>query len=188
MVGLKETSTGHTLVRNKPILLEPIGMYQPVISIAVEPRSNVDQDNAPQSCSASPKKIPHSSCRRTNSYQTVVSGMGELHLDVIMRRLKEEFSVDVLVGKPQVVYKETIAAQASVEQPFEKMIIKIPTRAWSLLPFRPIPAARAPSFYLNLATTARFPFMQPIEEGIHEASQMGPIKGFPLTDIRVDIL
>jgi elongation factor G len=190
MVGLKETSTGHTLTRNKPILLEPIGLYQPVISIAVEPKRNVDQDKMLLSLQRIAEEDPTFIVQTDeHAYQTVVSGMGELHLDVIMRRLKEEFNVDVLVGKPQVVYKETIQRSASVEQPFEKIINGVPYKGSVSLAVSPNTRGEGTIILpVMLQQQPDFPFMQPIEEGIHEASQIGTIKGFPITDIRVSIL
>ena len=109
VVGLKDTSTGHTLVRTRPIVLEPIGMYQPVITVAVEPRRNADQDKLVQVLQRIGEEDPTFVVKTgEDSYQMTISGMGELHLDVITRRIKEEFGIDLLVGKPQVVYKETI--------------------------------------------------------------------------------
>ena len=130
VVGLKETSTGHTLVRTRPILLEPIGIYQPVISIAVEPRRNADQEKLSQALDRIAQEDPTFQVRADeDAYQTVVSGMGELHLDVVARRIKEEFGVDLLVGKPQVVYRETVERPASLEHAFEKVINNVACKA-----------------------------------------------------------
>jgi elongation factor G len=190
MVGLKETSTGHTLTRNRPILLEPIGIYQPVISIAVEPKRNADQDKMLLSLQRIAEEDPTFVVQTDeDAYQTIVSGMGELHLDVIMRRLREEFGVDVLVGKPQVVYKETIQHNASIEQPFEKTINGVLYKG--LVSLAVTPNARGQDTVILpdlLKQQPDFPFIQAIEEGILEASQIGIIKGFPITDIRVSIL
>lgn len=190
MVGLKETSTGHTLTRNRAILLEPIGMYQPVISIAVEPKRNVDQDRMLLSLQRIAEEDPTFVVQTDeDAYQTIVSGMGELHLDVIMRRLKEEFGVDVLVGKPQVVYKETIERSASIEQPFEKTINGVLYKGLVSLAVSPNVRGEGTVILPDLLKQQPdFPFIQPIEEGILEASQIGAIKGFPITDIRVSIL
>jgi elongation factor G len=109
IVGLKETSTGHTLTKTKPILLEPIEIYQPVISVAVESKRNIDQDKLLLTLQRVTEEDPTFILKTDeDSYQTVISGMGELHLDVVVRRIKEEFGIDLLVGKPQVVYKEAI--------------------------------------------------------------------------------
>jgi elongation factor G len=190
MVGLKETSTGHTLTRNRPIILEPIEMYKPVISIAVEPKRNVDQDKMLLSLQRIAEEDPTFIVQTDeHAYQTIVSGMGELHLDVIIRRLKEEFGVDVLVGKPQVVYKETIERSASVEQPFEKVINGVQYKGLVSLAVSPNTRGQGTVILPELLKQhPDFPFIQPIEEGILEASQIGAIKGFPITDIRVSIL
>ncbi|OPY70490.1 MAG: Elongation factor G [Syntrophorhabdaceae bacterium PtaU1.Bin034] len=190
VVGLKETSTGHTLVRTKPIVLEPIGMYQPVISIAVEPRRNVDQEKLLQVLQRITEEDPTFVVKTDeDSYQTVISGMGELHLDVISRRIKEEFGIDLHVGKPQVVYKETIDHAASVEHVFEKVINNITYKGSVALALSPNKRGEGIAIIPRiLETEPEFPFVAPIEEGIREAGQIGAIKGFPLTDVRVEIL
>ncbi len=189
VIGLKDTSTGHTLVRSKPIVLEPIGIYQPVITVAVEPRRNADQDKLIQVLQRIGEEDPTFVVKTDeDSYQTTISGMGELHLDVITRRIKEEFGIDLLVGKPQVVYKETIGGPASVEHVFEKVINNITYKGSVALSL--IPAGRGEGITIVpriLESEPLFPFVSPIEEGIDEAAQIGPLKGFPLTDIRVEI-
>jgi len=190
VVGLKETSTGHTLVRTRPIVLEPIGMYQPVISIAVEPRRNVDQEKLLQVLNRIAEEDPtFLVAADEDAYQTVVSGMGELHLDVVVRRMKEEFGIDLLVGKPQVVYRETIERQAGVEHVFEKVINNVMCKSSVTLTL--IPTRRGE----GIAVVSRIPeddpefaYLSAIEEGIREAVQIGPLKGFPLADIRIEIL
>jgi elongation factor G len=189
LVGLKETSTGHTLTMKRPILLEPIEIYQPVISVAVEPKRNIDQDKLMIALQKISDEDPTFILKNDeDAYQTVVSGMGELHLDVIARRIKDEFGVELQVGKPQVVYKETVESSALIEHAFEKSINNIPCKG---------------SVALNVSSNGRgngiiitshisenhlaFPFLDAIKEGILEASNVGILKGFPLTDIKVDI-
>jgi elongation factor G len=190
VVGLKETSTGHTLVRTKPIVLEPIGIYQPVITIAVEPRRNADQEKLIQVLQRIAEEDPTFLVKtEEDSYQTVVSGMGELHLDVIARRIKDEFGIDLLVGKPQVVYKETVEHGASVEYTFEKVINNIPCKGSVSLVLSPARRGEGISIASRVSESdPEYAYISAAEEGIHEASQIGPIKGFPLTDIHVDIL
>ncbi|HOW53410.1 MAG TPA: elongation factor G, partial [Syntrophorhabdaceae bacterium] len=131
IVGLKETSTGHTLTQTKPLLLEPIEVYQPVISIAVEPARNVDQDKLMLALRRISEEDPTFVLKADeDAYQTIVSGMGELHLDVIMHRIKEEFGIDLHVGKPQVVYKESIEKAITREHTFEKLINNVPCKGW----------------------------------------------------------
>jgi elongation factor G len=190
VVGLKETSTGHTLVRTRPIVLEPIGMYQPVISIAVEPRRNVDQEKLLQVLNRIAEEDPtFLVAADEDAYQTVVSGMGELHLDVVVRRMKEEFGIDLLVGKPQVVYRETIERQAGVEHVFEKVINNVMCMADLSLTLIPLKRGQGIAVVSRIAEDdPEFAYLSAIEEGIREAVQIGPLKGFPLTDIRIEIL
>jgi elongation factor G len=190
LVGLKDTSTGHTLVRTKPIVLEQIELYQPVISIAVEPKRNVDQEKLLQVLQRITEEDPTFVLKTDeDAYQTIVSGMGELHLDVVTRRIKEEFGIDLLVGKPQVVYKETIDHQASVEHVFEKVINNTPSKGVVALALTPNKRGAGTVIVPRmLETEPEFPYLSAIEEGIQEASQFGLIKGFPLTDVRVEIL
>jgi len=189
IVGLKETSTGHTLVRSRPIVLEPIGMYQPVISVAVEPRRNADQEKLTQVLGRIAEEDPTFQVQTAeDSYQTIVSGMGELHLDVIVRRMKDEFGIDLLVGKPQVVYKETVERQAAVEHAFEKVINGTPYKGAASLAIAPAKRGKGISIKTHIAETEpEFAYISALAEGVSEAAQIGPIKGFPMTDIRVDI-
>jgi elongation factor G len=190
IVGLKETSTGHTLVQDRPITLEPIGMYQPVISVAVEPRRNADQEKLLQVLSRIAEEDPTFLVQTDeDSYQTIVSGMGELHLDVIVRRMKEEFGIDLMVGKPQVVYKETIKHRASVDHTFEKVISGTLYKGSVSLTLSPVKRGKGVSIVPRIPETEpEFAYLSALEEGVREAVQIGPIKGFPLTDLRVDIL
>jgi elongation factor G len=192
VVGLKETSTGHTLVRTRPILLEQIGMYQPVISLAVEPRRNADQEKLFQVLDRIAQEDPTFQVQADeNAYQTIVSGMGELHLDVVVRRIKEEFGVELLVGKPQVVYRETIEhdSGADVEHTFSKVINNVMCRADLSLTLVPAKRGEGISIISRIAEDdPAFAYLSALEEGIREAVQIGPLKGFPLTDIRVDLL
>jgi elongation factor G len=190
VVGLKETSTGHTLVRTRPIVLEPIGMYQPVISIAVEPRRNVDQEKLLQVLNRIAEEDPTFLVQTDeDAYQTIVSGMGELHLDVVVRRMKEEFGIDLLVGKPQVVYRETVEHQAGVEHVFEKVINNVMCRGSVALTLIPLKRGEGIAVVNRIAEDdPGLVYLSAIEEGIREAVQIGPLKGFPLTDIRITIL
>ena len=192
VVGLKDTSTGHTLVRTRPIVLEPIGKYLPVISIAVEPRRNVDQEKLLQVLSRIAEEDPTFRVQTDeDAYQTIVSGMGELHLDVVVRRMKEEFGIDLVVGKPQVVYRETIEHQTDgeVEHSFKKLINNVMCKADLSLTLIPLKRGEGIAVVSRIAQDdPAFAYLSAIEEGIREAVQFGPLKGFPLTDIRITIL
>ena len=122
VMGLKETTTGDTLCdRAHPILLEPIDFYKPVMSIAVEPRTNKDQEKLNESLEKLSEEDPTFLVRfDEDTGQTVISGMGELHLDVLVSRLRTEYNLEVNVGRPQVVYRETVEKEAEASAKFMK--------------------------------------------------------------------
>jgi len=123
-----------------------------------------------------------------DAYQTVVSGMGELHLDVIARRIKDEFGIELHVGKPQVVYKETIETSVPIEYTFEKTINSIACKGSVSLDISPNERGRGIAIQNHLAEGhPSFSFVGAIEEGITEASNVGILKGFPITDVKIDI-
>ena len=188
IVGLKETSTGHTLTKTKPILLEPIEVYQPVISIAVEPSRNADQEKLMLTLQRIAEEDPTFVVKADeDAYQTVVSGMGELHLDVIVNRIKEDFGIDLHVGKPQVVYKESIDRAVVKEHSFEKLINNVLCKGWVSIEVSPAVRGEGILFVSNINDEANpvYPFVGAIEEGIREASGMGVLKGYPLTDVKI---
>ena len=189
IVGLKETTTGQTLTKVRPLLLEPIEIYQPVISIAVEPKKNVDQDKLLLTLQRISDEDPTFVLKTDeDAYQTVVSGMGELHLDVIVRRIKDEFGIDLHVGKPQVVYKEAIEDEASVEHTFEKVINNVTCKGWVSLTVKPNTRGRGIDIINNISEEHPvYPYLMAIEEGVMEASNIGILKGFPVTDVKVSI-
>jgi len=189
IVGLKETSTGHTLTKTRPILLEPIEIYQPVITIAVEPARNADQDKLMVALQRIAEEDPTFVLKADeDAYQTVVSGMGELHLDVIVKRIREDFGIDLHVGKPQVVYKESIEKAVSKEHAFEKMINNVLCKGWVSFSIAPNGRGKGIVTTSHISETHPvYPFVSAIEEGVMEASNIGVLKGYPLTDIKVDI-
>jgi elongation factor G len=189
IVGLKETTTGQTLTKVRPLLLEPIEIYQPVISIAVEPKRNVDQDKLLLTLQRISDEDPTFVLKTDeDAYQTVVSGMGELHLDVIVRRIKDEFGIDLHVGKPQVVYKEAIEDEASIEHTFEKVINNVICKGWVSLTVKPNTRGRGIDIINNISEEHPvYPYLMAIEEGVMEASNIGILKGFPVTDVKVSI-
>ncbi|MDR2017335.1 MAG: elongation factor G [Syntrophobacterales bacterium] len=198
MIGLKDTSTGHTLTGINPVALEQIEIYKPVISVAVEPKRNIDQEKLLLTLQRIAEEDPTFIVRTDEeAYQTIISGMGELHLDVVARRIKEEFGVDLLVGKPQVVYKETIEREVTLEHTFEKVLPGIPggttgsgaQKGWVSLHVSPSRRGEG-----NMVTSRIpednpvFPHVIAVEEGIVEASHIGVLKGFPLVDVKVEII
>ena len=122
LAGLKNTITGHTLCdQNKPILLEPMEFPDPVIEIAVEPKTKGDQEKMGEALQRLAKEDPSFRVSSDNeSGQTIIKGMGELHLDIIVDRMKREFKVDANIGAPQVAYRETIERSAEVDYTHKK--------------------------------------------------------------------
>ena len=117
LAGLKYTITGHTLcVKNNPVVLEPMEFPDPVIEIAVEPKTKGDQEKMGEALQRLAKEDPSFRVTSdTESGQTIIKGMGELHLDIIVDRMKREFKVDANIGAPQVAYRETIERSAEVD-------------------------------------------------------------------------
>jgi elongation factor G len=122
VMGLKKTTTGDTLTpKDRPVLLDPIEFYEPVISVAVEPKTVGDQDKLALSLDKLADEDPTFRVRiDEDTGQTIISGMGELHLEVLVHRLDREFNLDVNVGRPQVVYRETITQEVSVKELFDR--------------------------------------------------------------------
>jgi elongation factor G len=160
-----------------------------VISIAVEPKRNADQEKLILTLKRIAEEDPTFVVKSDeDSYQTIVSGMGELHLDVIIRRIKDEFGIEIQQGKPQVVYKETIEASSAIEHAFEKLINGILYKGWVFLAVSP--NSRGVGIALTKAIPPEhsvYPYINAIEEGVMEASTIGVLKGYPLTDVKVDV-
>ena len=191
VMGLKETSTGDTLCeKSKPILLESIEFDQPVISVAVEPKQVKDQDKLPDVLAKVADEDPtFKFAIDQDTGQMIISGMGELHLDVLVQRLKREFSLDINTGKPQVVYRETITEKAEAETVFD--------REWGgEIHFAGIKIAVSP---LERGAGKRFEnkashpllteeIINSIEDGITEAMESGVLMGYRVIDVRTVIL
>src|SRR5690606_35662882 len=122
--GLKDATTGDTLCdADKPILLERIDTYEPVISVAVEPETNAEKERLDFSLAKMEEADPTVVVREDpDTGQTIISGMGELHLEIIVDRLEREYKVKPRVGKPQVVYRETVTTSASASARFERAL------------------------------------------------------------------
>jgi elongation factor G len=175
LMGLKQTSTGDTLCsENHPILLEPIDFYKPVMSVAVEPRANRDQDKLTSSLERLTEEDPTFLVKfDEDTAQTIISGMGELHLEVLIQRLLSEYNVEVNVGRPQVVYRETITKAVEASGRFDK-VVETPNSRGKGLEFRP----EIPDGVLSGEG------LSAIQEGVNDASTAGLIMGYPVTDIQ----
>ncbi len=188
VMGLKDTSTGNTLCdRAHPILLEPMEFYKPVISVAVEPKTNHDQDKLSFALEKLSEEDPTFQVKYDeDTAQTIISGMGELHLDVLIKRLMEEYNLEVNVGRPQVVYRETIEKSAEVKGRFTKVIEDITHKAEIHLEVIPSERGKGVEF-TSLVSSDEIPqeFLEAIHIGVQESSTVGALTGYPLTDIKI---
>jgi elongation factor G len=191
VMGLKETTTGDTLCnRSRPILLEPIDFYKPVMSIAVEPRTSGDQEKLTESLVKLSEEDPTFHVKLDeDTGQTILSGMGELHLDVLVNRLLTEYHLEVNVGKPQVVFRETIEKEVESSAKFVKEMDEVKHFAEVFLRISPNRRGRGIEFHSEVPEGA-LPAegVLSVEEGIRESSMAGVILGYPMTDLRVTLL
>ncbi|MCX5908998.1 MAG: elongation factor G, partial [Deltaproteobacteria bacterium] len=189
--GLKETSTGDTLCdETHPILLERIEFYEPVTSIAVEPKARADQEKLDFFLQKLVEEDPTFRVKfDQDTGQTIISGMGELHLDVIVRRLLDDFNVAVNVGRPQVVYRETVTAEAEGEGKFEREIEGVPH--FGHVRLRLEPASRGAGVeFVNQSPEGAIPaeFIPNIEGGVRESIGNGVIAGYPVVDLKITLI
>jgi elongation factor G len=190
VAGLRDTTTGDTLCdESHPIILESIEFYKPVVFIAVEPKSTADQDKLSFSLSKLAEEDPTVKITiDEDSGQMIVSGMGELHLEVLMTRLMEDFNVPVKVGKPQVVYRESILESVMTEGKFEKEIAGENHFGQVSLRLEPLKRGAGIQFSNKLQEDVLAPEnVAAIEEGAREATLSGVLSGYPLVDIHVTL-
>jgi elongation factor G len=190
-MGLKTSSTGETLCdRKHPILLEKIEFYEPVISVAVEPKTHADQEKFDEVLAKFIAEDPTLVVRKDeDTGQTILSGMGELHLEIIISRMRREFNTNVNVGKPQVVYRETIEKKAAATVVFDKEIAGQRHFAEVSVRMEPLPrgtgnkfAARIPADLLPEMLIAA------VEKGVMESLQSGTLLGYPVVDVAVKLV
>jgi len=189
-VGLKDTSTGDTLCDEAhPIILEKISFPEPVISIRIEPKTKVDQEKLSLALQKLSKEDPTFKVKiDQETGETIISGMGELHLDIIVDRLKREFKVDANIGRPQVAYKETIQSIAEAEG---KYIRQSGGRGqYGHVFLRVEPRERGTGFeFKNKIKGGIIPneFIPAVEKGVKEAINKGVVAGYPLIDLSVTL-
>ena len=191
VMGLKETTTGDTLCgRDRPVLLEPIDFYKPVMSVAVEPKTNRDQEKLTESLEKLSEEDPTFQVKfEEDTGQTIVSGMGELHLDVLVNRLQMEYNLGVNVGRPQVVYRETIEKEAEASAKFMKEMDEVKHFAEVFLRVAPNGRGKGIGFYAETPDGTLSPEgILSVEEGVRDASTVGVVLGYPITDIRVALI
>ncbi|NLV98846.1 MAG: elongation factor G [Clostridiaceae bacterium] len=187
VVGLKNTSTGDTLCfEQAPIILESMDFPEPVISVAVEPKSKASQDKMTAALAKLADEDPTFKTRTDEETgQIIISGMGELHLDIIVDRLFREFKVEANVGMPQVAYRETITQAASGEGRFVRQSGGHGQYGHAIIDVEPLEAGQGFVFEdKTVGGVIPKQFIKPIEEGIREAMQGGTIAGYPMVDIK----
>lgn len=190
VVGLKNTSTGDTLCfEQAPIILESMDFPEPVISVAVEPKSKASQDKMTAALAKLADEDPTFKTRTDEETgQIIISGMGELHLDIIVDRLFREFKVEANVGMPQVAYRETITQAATGEGRFVRQTGGHGQYGHAVIEIEPLEAGEGFVFEdKTVGGVIPRQFIKPVEEGIVEAMQGGTIAGYPMVDIKVSL-
>ena len=186
-VGLKDTTTGDTLCdENHPIILESMEFPDPVISVAVEPKTKADQEKMGVALQKLAEEDPTFRVRTdAETGQTIISGMGELHLDIIVDRMSREFKVDCKVGKPQVAYRETIRKTVKSEGKFVRQSGGKGQYGHCWIELIPQDPGEGFSFESKIVGGA-IPkeYIGPIENGIKEAMENGVVAGYPMVDIK----
>jgi len=189
-VGLKDTTTGDTLCDEKaPIILERMSFPEPVISVAIEPKTKADQDKMGIALQKLAEEDPSFRVKSDNETgQTIISGMGELHLDIIVDRLLREFKVDANVGKPQVAYRETIRGNADQDSKFIRQ--SGGKGQYGHVKVRISPAEENAGFvFENKIVGGAIPkeYIEPARKGMEEALEGGILAGFPMIDVKVEL-
>jgi len=188
VVGLKRSSTGETLcTREHPILLEKIEFYEPVISIAVEPKTHADQEKIDEVLTKFMAEDPTLTVRNDeDTGQTILSGMGELHLEIIISRMQREFRTKVNVGKPQVVYRETIEKRSKTSATFDKEISGQRHFGEVELSLAPLPRGTGKKFSAEISDDILpAAFIAAVEKGVIESLESGVLMGYPVVDVEV---
>ncbi len=190
-IGLKETRTGDTLCdETKPILLESITFAEPVISLAIEPKTKADQEKMGMALQKLTEEDPTLRVKTDDETgQTILSGMGELHLDIIMDRMRREFKVESTSGKPQVAYRETIQKPVEHEEKYSKQTGGRGQFGHVLFTATPQPTPGMGYEFVNSVVGGRIPreFIAPCDKGFQEGLSRGVLAGFPMVDIKVEL-
>jgi elongation factor G len=192
VVGLKHSTTGDTICDpDKPVVLEQISFPTPVIAVAVEPKTKADQDKLGSGLAKLADEDPTFVVRFDDETgQTVISGMGELHLDIIVDRLRREFSVDANVGKPQVAYRETITKLVhKVDLKFARQTGGRGQYGHVVLDLEPTGPGGGYEF-INKISGGTIPreYIPAVDQGIQEAMDNGILAGYPLVDLRATLI
>jgi elongation factor G len=189
-IGLKDTRTGDTLTApSAPLVLESLDMHKPVISIAIEPKTRADQEKLLTSLEKITTEDPtFDFTENVETGQLLVSGMGELHLEIIIDRLKREYGVEVQTGKPQVVYKETIQSQGVGHVIFDREIHDVRHFGEVTLRAEPAPRGEGNSFVLGDNLDMVPPeLLKVAEQGATEGTLSGPLTGYEIVDVKITL-
>ncbi|GIP01355.1 elongation factor G [Paenibacillus lautus] len=190
-VGLKDTGTGDTLCDEKdPVILESMNFPDPVIEIAVEPKTKADQDKLGVALGKLTEEDPTLRAHTDEETgQTILAGMGELHLDIIIDRMRREFKVETNVGKPQVAYRETFRQPARVEGKFVRQSGGRGQYGHVWVEFEPLEAGSGNQFDSKVVGgSVPREYIGPAQQGIEEQMKNGVLAGFPLVDVKATIV
>jgi len=190
-VGLKDTGTGDTLCDEKsPVILESMNFPDPVIEIAVEPKTKADQDKMSVALGKLTEEDPTLRAHTDEETgQTILAGMGELHLDIIIERMRREFKVETNVGKPQVAYRETFKIPARVEGKFVRQSGGRGQYGHVWVEFEPLEAGSGNQFESKIVGgSVPREYIAPAQQGIEEAMKNGVLAGFPVVDVKATIV
>ncbi|MRR37905.1 elongation factor G, partial [bacterium] len=190
VLGLKNTITGQSLCdTSKPIILESMDFPEPVISIAIEPKTKGDQEKLGMALSRMSMEDPSFKVHNDkNTGDTLISGMGELHLEIIVDRIRREFGVEANVGKPQVAYTETITREAQENIKYAKQTGGHGQFAHVLIKVEPLESGSGLEFVDKIiGGVIPREYIPAVRKGVEEAMQMGPCAGYPVQDIRVTL-
>ncbi|NYS25863.1 elongation factor G [Rhodobacteraceae bacterium 2376] len=191
LAGLKETTTGDTLCNpQSPVVLETMTFPDPVIEIAVEPKTKADQEKMSQGLARLAAEDPSFRVETDfESGQTIMKGMGELHLDILVDRLKREFKVEANIGAPQVAYRETVSKSAEVDYTHKKQTGGSGQFARIKLLIEPTEPGEGYSFESKIVGgTVPKEYVPGVEKGIKSVMDSGPLAGFPVIDFKVALL
>ncbi len=190
-VGLKDTTTGDTLcAENSPIILESMNFPDPVISVAIEPKTKGDSDKLGMSLAKLAEEDPTFKVKvDQETGQTIIAGMGELHLEILVDRLLREFKLEANVGKPQVAYRETIKKMVKSEGKFIRQSGGRGQYGHAVIEIEPLPPGGGFQF-VNKIVGGVIPreYIAPVENGIKEALQGGVLAGYPIIDVKTTLV
>ncbi len=190
LVGMKVTTTGNTLCdQDKPVILESITFPEPVIDISVEPKTKVDQEKMGMALKKLLEEDPTFRVHTDEeTSQTIMSGMGELHLDILVDRMRREFKVEVNVGRPQVAYRETIRIMAESEGKYIRQSGGRGQYGHCWIRLEPNEVGKGYEFFDEIkGGVIPQEFIKPINKGIEEATHTGVLAGYPVVDIKATV-